>query len=235
MTPSGPWSAFAPAVHTTCEPAVTGWIVHPAETVSALAYLLAAILARRLAPAIAARIALAGAMAVGFHTTGTDFMQRLDLAAVILLNGHLLVWALIRSGQGAAERGRAAKHRRVAERGRAMEVAIAAVPAVAGFLFSWLGYLIAAAEAFIALALWQRLARTTPAVRNDVRWIAGLVLPGGILLGLGHLGIGCVTGAAAHIVQPHVIWHVASAAACVVICRMDRTLRQSTTLPPPMR
>ncbi|MXZ73042.1 MAG: hypothetical protein F4Z04_16275 [Acidobacteria bacterium] len=223
MTPSGPWSAFAPAVHTTCEPAVAGWIAHPADTVSALAYLLAAILARRLAPAIAARVALVGVMAVGFHATGTDFMQRLDLAAVILLNGHLLVWALIRSGHGAAERR------------RAMEVAIAAIPAVAGFLFSWLGYVIGAVEALTALALWQRLTRTTPAVRHDVRWIAGLVLPGSILLGLGHLGIGCVTGAAAHIVQPHVIWHVASAIACMIICRMDRTLRQSTTLPPPTR
>ncbi len=223
MTPSDPWGAFAPAIHATCEPAAAGWIVHPAETVSALAYLLAAVLARHLAPAIALRIALVGLIAIGFHASGTAFMQRVDLAVVILLNGHLLVWALIRNGHGAPERA------------RPMEVALAGIPAAAGLLFSWLGYVIAAAEALIALALWQRLARARRDIRNDVQWIAWLVLPGGLLLGLGHLGIGCVTGAAAHIVQPHVIWHVASAAACLVICRMDRTLRQSTNLPPPTR
>ncbi len=221
MTPSGPWSAFAPAIHTTCEPAVAGWIVHPAETVSALAYVLAAVLARRQAPAIAVRIGLVGLIATGFHVSGTAFMQRLDLAVVIMLNGHLLVWALIRNGHG------------VPERARPMEGALALVPAVAGFLFSWLAYVLATAQALVALALWRRLARVRYDIRDDVRRIAWLVLPGAILLGLGHLGIGCVAGAAAHIVQPHVIWHAASAAACVIICRMDRTLRQSTSPPPP--
>lgn len=206
-----------------CEPAVAGWIVHPAGTVSALAYPMAAILAWRLAPAIARRIALVGLVAIGFHASGAAFMQQLDLAAVILLNGHLLVWALIRNGYGTAEHA------------RGMEVVLAGVPAAAGFLFSGLAYAIATAEALIVLALWRRLARERTEIGNDVRWIAWLVLPGGVLLGLGHLGIGCVSGAAAHIVQPHVLWHAASAAACVIICRMDRTLRQSTTLPSPTR
>lgn len=223
MTPSSPWDAFAPAVHTTCEPAVAGWIVHPAGTVSALAYLMAAVLAWRLAPAIALRVAFVGLVAIGFHASGTAFMQRVDLAAVILLNGHLLVWALIRNGYGTAEHA------------RRMEVALAGVPAVAGFLFSGLAYAVATVEALITLTLWLRLARERSDIANDVRCIAWLVLPGGILLGLGHLGVGCVSGAAAHIVQPHVLWHAASAAACVIICRMDRTLRQSTTLPPPTR
>ena len=223
MIPPEPWSAFAPAIHTTCEPAVAGWIVHPAETVSALAYLVAAGRSWRLAPAIALRIALVGLIAVGFHTSGTAFMQRIDLAVVALLNGHLLTWALIRNGYGTPAQA------------LPMGIALAIFPAGIAFLFSWFGYFVATVGALTALVLWQRLARMESGIRDDVRWISWLVLPGGIVLGLGHLGIGCVSGAAAHIVQPHVIWHVVSAAACAIICRMDRTLRQSTNLPPPMQ
>ena len=39
MMPSVPWGALPRATLDTCEPDVAGWIVHPAETVSALAYL----------------------------------------------------------------------------------------------------------------------------------------------------------------------------------------------------
>ena len=38
MTTPVPWGALPRATLDTCEPDVAGWIVHPAETVSALAY-----------------------------------------------------------------------------------------------------------------------------------------------------------------------------------------------------
>ena len=131
--PPDPWGAFAPAIHTTCEPAVAGWIVHPAQAVSAIAYLVAAVRCWRLAPAIALRVALVGLIAVGFHVSGTAVMQRVDLAVVALLNGHLLTWALIRNGYGRPAQA------------LPMEVALAIFPAGAAFLFSWFGYFIATA------------------------------------------------------------------------------------------
>ena len=221
---SGPWSGLERAAFDTCEPDVAGWLVHPGETVSALAYFVAAAIvwretdsravgspSRRL-PVV---LGLVGTAALLFHASFAAQFQRLDLAAIPLLTGWLLASALVHAGHA------------VRERRHVLWLAFAGAGAVAPFVLTWLGYVMVALQAASLLWLWRKLARRTPALRGDLRAAAALLLPAAALLGLGHAGIACVAAGSAwaHVVQPHIVWHLASAAACVyagrVQCRLE--------------
>ncbi len=218
--PPDPWEAFAPALYTTCEPAVTGWIAHPAGTMSALGYLAAAAIAwRRDAMVMPGLVAGVGAAAFLFHASGTDVGQRLDLLAVILLNAGLLRTAWL---------ARWPRWGRLAASG-------AGAITVAPLIHPAPGFVAATFSAFALLLAWHRLAREQPQLGSEVRTVTWIILPAGALLALGHVGIGCVTGAAAHLMQPHVAWHLASAAACVIACRIDRAVRAVPTRRSPTR
>lgn len=220
---SGPWSVLERAAFDTCEPDVAGWLVHPGETVSALAYFLAAAIiwrqtgpratdspARRL-PVI---LGLVGTAALLFHASVAALFQRLDLATIPLLTGLLLASALVHGGHA------------VPERRRALWLAFAGGGAVAPFVLTMLGYVMVTLQAASLLWLWRKLARRTPAIRGDLRAVAVLLLPSAALLGLGHAGIACVGAGSAwtHVVQPHIVWHLASAAACVYVGRVECAL-----------
>lgn len=208
------WEAFAPALYTSCEPPVAGWIAHPAGAISALAYLLAAAIAwRRDAMLTPGLVAIVGAAAFLFHASGTDVGQRIDLMAVVLLNTSLLRTAGLALWPGA----------------RRLAVPVAGAAAVAPILHPAPGFAAAALGAVALLLIWHRLAQEQPQLRQDVRTVTWIILPAAALLALGHLGIGCVTGAATHVVQPHVVWHLASATACVIACRIDRGVQAVPT------
>ncbi len=221
----GPWSALERAAYDTCEPDVTGLLTHPGETLSGLAGLVAAVVVwhelhrapaggpARFLPAI---LALLGAASMLFHATFATVFQQLDLAAIPLFTGLLLAAALVH--QGSAGR----------DRWPALFALFAGGGAVLPLIATASGYAVVTTQAVALLWLWRKLARTHPAIRPDLCRTVGLLLPAAALLALGHAGIACVGAGSpwAHVVQPHIVWHLASAAACVFIARIERALDQ---------
>ena len=222
----GPWSALERAAYDTCEPDVAALLAHPGETLSGLAILIAAVVAwhevhrstaagpARFLPAILALLAAASML---FHATFAAVFQRLDLAAIPLFTGLLLAAALVHAGHAARERW------------PALFALFAGGGALLPFVATAAGYAVVTAQAAALLWLWRDLARTHPAIRADLQWTAGLLLPAAVLLALGHAGIACTgPGSAwAHVVQPHIAWHLAAAAACVFIVRIELALEQA--------
>ena len=96
------------------------------------------------------------------------------------------------------------------------------------FIATAAGYAVVTAQAAALLWLWRDLARTYPAIRADLGRTAGLLVPAASLLALGHAGIACVAAGSrwAHVVQPHIAWHLAAAAACVFIARIECALER---------
>ena len=222
----GPWSALERAAYDTCEPDVAALLAHPGETLSGVAVLAAAVVAwhdvhrspaagpARFLPAVLALLAAASML---FHATFAAVFQRLDLAAIPLFTGLLLAAALVHAGYAA--------------RGRwpALFALFAGGGALVPFIATAAGYAVVTAQATALLWLWRDLARTHPAIRADLRRTAGLLLPAAVLLALGHAGIACIgpESAWAHVVQPHIAWHLAAAAACVFIVRIELALEQA--------
>ncbi|MCE2539915.1 MAG: hypothetical protein J4G16_05885 [Acidobacteria bacterium] len=221
----GPWSALERAAYDTCEPDVAALLVHPGETLSGLAVLAAAVVSwhevhrspvagpARFLPAI---LALLSAASMLFHATFAAVFQQLDLAAIPLFTGLLLAAALVHGGY--VER----------DRWPALFAVFAGCGAVLPFIATVAGYVVVTAQAAALIRLWWKLARTQPAIRTDLRRTVVLLLPAAALLALGHAGIAC-TGAGsawAHLAQPHIAWHLASAAACVFIVRIELALER---------
>ena len=224
----GPWSGFERAVLETCEPDVAGWIVHPAETATALAYLVAALLIwttsrpedRQLPigrfPAVIVVVGLASML---FHASFAATLQRVDLAAIFLVTGYLLAATLVSGGFV----GRWAFPRSV--------LAFAGVCSLLPFLRLWLGFAGVAVQSVAVLMLLRRRPAGS-AASSDYRVAVTLILPGVALLVLDHAGMACQGGGLAHIFQPHAVWHLLSAAALFFIYRAQREFeRVRVTMP----
>jgi hypothetical protein len=230
----GPWRGLERAAYDTCEPDVHALLTHPGEALSALAILAAAVVVwhrlHRLPAAGPARflpplLALLGAAAVLFHATFAAVFQQLDLAAIAPFTGLLLAAALVHRGHAPRERW------------PALFALFAGTGALLPFMATAAGYAAIAAQALALLWLWRDLARTHPAIRADLRTTAGLLIPAAALLALGHAGIACVPAGSrwTHVVQPHIAWHVAAAAACVFIARIECALERETDWNPDAR
>src|SRR6476661_2596485 len=99
MNGSCPWSNFVRATYSGCEPDVCGWIIHPAEAWSGLAYLVVAaalflryrVVDRTLPvswlPLIVATI---GTFSILFHASMTRWLHVVDLWAIFFFTGFLL-------------------------------------------------------------------------------------------------------------------------------------------------
>lgn len=221
----GPWGALERAAYSTCEPDVAALLVHPGETLSGLAVLAAAVVSwhevhrapvagpARFLPAI---LALLGVASMLFHATFAALFQQLDLAAIPLFTGLLLAAALVHRGYAPRDRWPALF--------AVFAGGGAALPSIA----TAAGYLVVTAQAAALLWLWRELARTHPAIRPDLRRATGLLLPAAAVLAAGHTGVACVGAGSpwAHVVQPHIAWHLASAAACVFIVRIELALER---------
>jgi len=214
------WTEFERAYFNTCEPDVAGLIVHPAETVSALAYLVAAVvvwqtrrsvgrkLPVRLFPLILVVIAATSAL---FHASSAAVFQQLDLIAVLLLTNLLFVTSLAHIGYITLDMS------------LPLFFGLSVSSSLLTFFQTGLGFLIATLESLAIIRFWHCLPRKTRLTKRRLRMIICLVTPGAILLVLGHARIGCVTNdVAAHIFQPHVFWHILSAICCVLIAAVEQ-------------
>ena len=221
MMPPVTWVTLPRATLDTCEPDVAGWIVHPAETGSALAYVGVALLVwlryrradrripARFLPAIVCSI---GAASLLFHASFRAPFQTLDLAVVSLFTGYVLAASLV--------------HRRriappVLPR---MVLVFAAGGVVASLLHLGLGFAMVTAQAAAVLWMWQ--GSWLADVRRDARRATGLLFVGAALLGLDHAGIGCPGGGVEHLVPPHAVWHLLSAASVWYFYRTERQLER---------
>ena len=214
----GPWTRFPRATLGTCEPDVGGWIVHPIETISAVGYLVVAVwlwrqygrmdqdLPVRYLPAL---LASAGLGSLLFHASYAAPFQALDLAALAPLTGFLLATALVR------------RYPTLEPRLYQVVAILAIGGALLPFIMLWLGFVGVGVQTGLVIVL--AVAHDSPAeARVPLRRAVQLVLAGGALLTLDHAGIGCVGGTLAHIVQPHALWHLFSAAACFYFYRYER-------------
>ena len=219
-----PWSRFSPAIFETCEPNVDGWIVHPAETLSAFGYFVAAIfLWKRFGRAdkalmtrhLPTSLLVIGFASVLFHASYTAVFQAIDIAAISLFIGYILAATFV--------------HRR--------QVDIQLLP----YLFLGLvgtGLLLPLIQLSVALifvvlqgciVIYLWCGRWVEDGREDARLAVTLLIPGAVLLLLDHAAIGCVTGQNAHIIQPHVAWHLLSAGSAVYFYRAERLFEQRWT------
>ena len=215
-----PWASFARATIGTCEPDVAGWVVHPVETISAFAYLAAAVwlwwrysetdrvLTVRHLPALLATTCLG---AVLFHASYAAPFQTLDVAAIAPLVGFLLGLTLVR------------RYPELAPRFGLVVAVLAVVGALLPVVVLWLGF--AGLGLAIGVVIVLTLGRDAPKpARAHLGRAIQLVLAGLALLALDHAGIGCVRGAFAHLIQPHALWHVLSATASVCFYSYERVL-----------
>ena len=216
------WTEFERTHFNTCEPDVAGLIIHPAETVSALAYLVAAVVVWRtsasvdrtfpvrLCPFILVVIAVTSVL---FHASSAAIFQKLDLMAVLLLLNLLLVTSL-------AHTGYITLNWRLP-----LFAGVSVATSLLTFLETGLGFLIATLESIAIIYCWHHLPRKDSVTKHQLRTLICLITPGAVLLGLGHAGIGCLTnGMAAHILQPHVVWHILSSICCVIIVSVEQQL-----------
>ena len=218
----GPWNHLERATFGTCEPDLSGWFVHPAETASALAYIVVAFIVwssdrpvdRRLPgrylPPILIGIAFSSVL---FHATFAAVFQGLDLAAIFLLTGHLLTTMLV--GRGYIDR------RYFARSFALLGVGSGLLPG----LHVWAGFAGLIAQTVAVLWLGHRDPSSGP--RSDYRAGVWLLLPGAGLLALDHGQVACIRGWLEHFIQPHVGWHLLSAASLLFFCRYARQLERT--------
>ena len=218
---SCPWGRFPRATLDTCEPDVCGAIVHPAETASALAYVIVALIVwRRYREAdcrIPARhlpgiVAIIGQTSGLFHASVTALFHALDLGVIFLLIGYLLTAQLVHRGQ-------------VAESNFPTVVVLFSIGGgLLPFLHLWLGFVGLVLGG--VLVLWRANGITLKGTRADYRTAVGLFLPGLVLLLSDHGQIGCFRGRLEHFVQPHAIWHLLSATSFYFFYRYQRAIEQ---------
>ena len=222
----GPWDALERAALDTCEPDVSGWLVHPVETLTALAYLVVALviwrryrepdqqLPARHLPAILAVIGLGAAL---FHASFAALFHPLDLAVIYPFTGYMLAAMLVHRG-----------HLERRNFGRAFLLAGVGC-GVLPFIHLWLGFGGLTVEALAVLWMGRIVARggDHAAARTALR----LLLPGVALLVLDHGAVGCLRGPLEHALQPHAVWHVLSAASFYFFYRAERMLEHRWLIP----
>ena len=218
---AGPWDRLPRATLGTCEPDLAGWLVHPAETLSAVAYLVTGLalwsVVRENESWAASRVpGLVVVMGLGsmlFHSSFAAVFQAVDLASVFLLTGHLMAMMLV--GWGYLDPRHFTRCFAILGLGGA----------VLPFLHLWLGFAGLIAEGLAAL--WLGYRNTSTNTLSDYRTTVWLLLPGATLLGLDHAHVGCVRGAMEHVIQPHVAWHLLSAGSVFFLGRVVIRIRRS--------
>ena len=221
-----PWKEFTPAIFETCEPTLDGWIAHPAEAITAIAYLAVAILLWRqfkyrdrtlFVRYLPLALGIIGVTSILFHVSYTALFQVIDVAAIPLFMGYICAATVI--------------HRRQAD--------VSTFPWIFWFItvISVLlvttnlavGFAIVTSQGCAIIWLWW----TKPPTRGntDARRAILLLIFGAILLGLDHAAIGCVSGVNAHRIQPHSVWHLLSAASGYFFYRAESQLERNWCRP----
>ena len=218
----GPWDHLQRATIGTCEPDVSAWVVHPAETVSALTYIGVALiiwssirLADRHLPVryLPATVIIIGLSSMLFHSSFASIFQVIDLAVIFLFTGHLLTAILISRGY--------VDRRYFARSFTLLGIGGGILP----ILHVFLGF--AGLIAQVLAVIWLGHREESADLRGTYRVGVWLLLPGAALLTLDHGQVGCVGGWLEHIVQPHVGWHFLSAASLLFFCRYAQQVERT--------
>mgnify|MGYP001156919766 FL=1 len=217
-----PWNQFEPAIFETCEPTLEGWIAHPAEATSAIAYLVVAILLWRhfgyrdrtlFVRYLPFALGIIGLTSVLFHVSYTAIFQILDVASIPLFMGYLCAATVA--------------HRQQIDLSRFPQLfwAITTISMLLVAANLALGFVVVIGQGCVIIWCWW----TDPITRNnaDARRAILLLVSGAMLLGLDHAAIGCVGGIGAHLIQPHSIWHLLSAASGFFFYRAERQLERN--------
>ena len=221
MKPPVPWGALPRATLDTCEPDLAGWIVHPAETVSALAYVGVALVVwlryRRADRSIPVRflpviVCSIGAVSLLFHASFRAPFQTLDLAVIPLFTGYVLAASLV--------------HRRhiMPPALPRMVLVFATLGVAAPLIHVGIGVAMVTTQAVAVLWMWR--GAWLGDAQRDARRATWLLLAGAALLGLDHAGIGCPGAGLEHLVPPHAVWHLMSATSVWFFYRTERQLER---------
>ena len=217
-----PWKEFTPALFETCEPTLDGWIAHPAEATSALAYLVVAVLLWRqfgyrdrtlFVRYLPLALGIIGVTSILFHVSYTELFQVIDVAAIPLFMGYICAATIV--------------HRRQLDVSTILRlfwfITVISVLLITTNLA--VGFAIVITQGCAILWFWW----TNPFTREntDARRAILLLVFGAILLGLDHAAIGCVSGSNAHLVQPHSVWHLLSAASGYFFYRAESQLERN--------
>jgi len=217
-----PWKEFTPALFETCEPTLDGWIAHPAEATSALAYLVVAVLLWRqfgyrdrtlFVRYLPLALGIIGVTSILFHVSYTELFQVIDVAAIPLFMGYICAATFV--------------HRRQVDVSTFLRLFLF-ITVISVLLITTnlvVGFAIVITQGCAILWFWW----TNPFTREntDARRAILLLALGAILLGLDHAAIGCVRGANAHFVQPHSVWHLLSAASGYFFYRAESHLERN--------
>ncbi|MEE3203522.1 MAG: hypothetical protein VX262_09560, partial [Acidobacteriota bacterium] len=216
-----PWKQFKPAIFETCEPTLDGWIAHPAEAASAIAYLLVATLLwhhfgyrdRRLfVRYLPFALGIIGLTSILFHISYAALFQLVDVAAIPLFMGYICAATVV--------------HRQQADVTLFPRLfwSITTISVLLVALNLAVGFAVVIVQGCAIIWFWW----TDPFTQKntDARRAILLLVSGAMLLGIDHAAIGCVTGANAHLIQPHSIWHLLSAASGFFFYRAERQLEQ---------
>lgn len=212
-----PWGGFERADDVGCEADLCGWIVHPAEAWSNVAFLVVAVFlvvrhgrADRGLPVawLPAIVAAIGLGSFAFHASMIHWLHVADVAAIFVLTAFLLA-AYLRDARVIR-----------ADRFAAAFVAIVAggvMLAVVDPRLGWLGIL---GQALGVVWLARRL--PVRGSRRDLIAAIALNQAAAAMLWLDKAQVGCVRGPLAHVVQPHSFWHVLSALSLLFVYRYQR-------------
>jgi hypothetical protein len=222
MEGSCPWASFVPANDVGCEAGVCGWIVHPAEAWSNLAFFAVggALLVRyartdRSVP-VACMPWIVIAIGVGsfaFHASMVRWLLVADVGAIFLLTAFLLAAHLRHAGLVRPSRVSAS----------ALVLLTAGV--VLAVVDPRLAYLGVAAQGVAILCLAWRL--PVHGRRRDLVGAIAFNQAAAVCLWLDKGRVGCVGGALAHIVQPHSFWHILSALSLFFVYRYEREVEHA--------
>jgi hypothetical protein len=217
-----PWDEFERTSLQFCEPIRCAWIVNPANAWSNLAHVAIAVILfwhyRRADAGLRVRwlppiIAINGLIPFVFHASMTRVFAVADLSVAFLFTAFLSCLHLERAGHLPATR---------------VPLAYALLGPgffVLPFMREQLGFVGLTLQGLFVI--WSIRWVASGVGRRDFHLALGLVLSGSALNLLDHHHIGCTTGALAHVVQPHVGWHLAVASALAFFYRYARAVERS--------
>tara|TARA_B100000686_G_C16659577_1_gene900154 strand:- start:760 stop:1260 length:501 start_codon:yes stop_codon:yes gene_type:complete len=157
-------------------------------------------------------LGIIGVTSILFHVSYTELFQVIDVAAIPLFMGYICAATFVHCQQA-----NVSTFLRLFWFITGISVLLVTTNLALGFAS-------VITQGCVIIWFWW----TKPFTRDntDARRAILLLVFGAMLLGLDHAAIGCVSGANAHLVQPHSVWHLLSAASGYYFYRAESQLEK---------